>query len=312
MPILTPPRALPGLLVSIGQYLASRGSVAETELYDLTVPETFRKADGEGGAQITFNDTLVVGERVGLLRRKSGSVSTVPGFDLSASKLPPERLLLEAVLDEPVAGKDPFSGEDGPGADLARTLCWFLDLDPMDPPVFTGARKENSPQVRLDIHLERADRDLVDRLTVADAAWNSFARWAVYLGLARVVPARPTGIIPDPYLAIRRITADVLAKRPEPIGTALRKLGERIPVLGAGRLAQQWRSVHASDAAQELPPALSYALFRLHDEGRARLSLVGDADTVWRLRFGRRKLVQGYDGPVAPQTANFSHIALGA
>lgn len=312
MPILTLPRALPGLLVSIGQYLGTRGSIAETELFDLTVPETFRKADGEGGAQLTFNDTLAVGERVGLLRRKGGSISAAPGVDLSGSKLPPERFLLEAVLDEPVAGKDPFSSEDGPGADLARTLCWFLDLDPMDPPVFTGARTENSPQVRLDTHLERAERSLVDRLTVADAAWNSFARWAAYLGLARAVPARPTGIIPDPYVAIRRITTDVLAKRPEPIGAVLRKLGERIPVLGAGRLAQQWHAVHTADAAQELPPALSYALFRLHDEGRAKLSRVGDADTVWHLRFGRRKLVQGYDGPVAPQTANFSHIALGA
>lgn len=311
MPILTPPRALPGLLMSIGRYVGTRGPAVETELLDLTVPEAFRKADREGGAELTFNDTLVVGERVGLLRREAGSVSAAPAFDLSTSKLPPERFLLEAVLGEPVSGRNPFSGEAGPAADLARTLCWFLDLDPMDPSVFTGTKKEHSPQVRLDMHLERAERDLVEQLTVADAAWNSFARWAVYLGLARVMPARPTGIIPDPYAAIRRITAEILGKRPEPIGAVLRKIGEHIPVLGAGRLAQQWHAIHTTEAAQELPPALSYTLFRLHVEGRAKLSLVGDADSVWRFGFGRRQFVQGYDGPVVPQTAKFSHIALG-
>jgi hypothetical protein len=311
VPVLTPPRALPGLLISLVQFLELRGKVPEDELFDLTVPETFRKADGEGAAQLTFRDTVEVGSRVGLLQAKGSSVSVAAGVNFVDSKHRAEQFLLDRLLGERNTGKDPFASAEGPSGDIARTLCWFLDLDPMDAPIFTGARKENAPQVRLDVLVPNAD--LVKKLSVADAAWNSFARWASYLGLARgVIIGRSQGILPDPYVAVRRLVNEFVGKRPAPIGVALAKLGDRLPVLGGGRLARQWHELHSPDEDRVVSPALAYALFRLHDEGIVQLSLVGDADVVWRLRFGRQQVVQGYDGRVAPQSVNFSHIALGA
>lgn len=308
MPILTPPRALPGLLMSLARFLEANGPMPQPDLFDLTVPQPLRKAEGDGGAKLTFDNTLEIGRRIGLLEVDGQSVSTFGGAGISKSKVPPEQFLLDWVLSGDVAGKDPFS-EEGAAGDLARTLCWFLDLDPMAAPVFTGAKKENAPQTRLDMLVP--DGKLVKRLSVADAAWSSFARWASYLGLARVVNVgRSVGVLPDPYIALRRLITDTLGKRPEPLATGLAKLGERIPVIGAGRLAQSWHALHAPDVERDVPPALSCALFRLHDEGLIKLSDVGDADAVWRLRFGRQT-TQGYDGPVSPQIGTFSHIARG-
>lgn len=308
MPILTPPRALPGLLMSFAQFLEGHGPMPQSELFDLAVPQPLRKAEGDGGAKLTFENTLEIGRRVGLLEVDDQSVSTSSAAGLGKSKLAPEQFLLDWVLSADVAGQDPFADE-GAAGDLARTLCWFLDLDPMEAPVFTGAKKENAPQTRLDMLVH--DGKLVKRLTVADAAWSSFARWAAYFGLARVVNVgRSVGVLPDPYVALRRIVTDTLGKQPVPLATALAKLGERIPVIGAGRIAQRWHAHHAPDLERDVPPALSYALFRLHDEGAIKLSLVGDADAVWRLRFGRQT-TQGYDGLVSPQIATFSHVGRG-
>lgn len=308
MPILTPPRALPGLLMSLAQFLEEHGPMPQSDLFDVAVPQPLRKVDGDGGAKLTFDNTLEIGRRIGLLEVEGQSISTPSAAGLGKSKLAPEQFLLDWVLSEDCAGEDPFS-EEGAAGDLSRTLCWFLDLDPMAAPVFTGAKKENAPQTRLDMLVP--DGKIVKRLSVADAAWSSFARWAVYFGLARVVSVgRSVGVLPDPYVALRRLVTDTLSKRPDPLATALSKLGERIPVIGAGRIAQRWHALHAPDLERDVSPALSYALFRLHDEGVIKLSLVGDADAVWRLRFGRQTM-QGYDGPVSPQIATFSHIARG-
>lgn len=309
MPVLTPPRALPGLLMSIARFVHDRGAVREEDLFDLTVPQPLRKSDREGAAELTFDNTMEVGKRIGLLEVVRKKVVVPDGTLDDGTRVTQEQYLLERVLAPEIAGEDPFADGAGASEDLARTLCWFLDLDPMEAPVFTGTNKQNAPQTRLDMLV--SDGDLVKRLSVADAAWNSFSRWAVYLGLARTVNVgRSVGIIPDPYPAIRRIAADVVGKRPEPIGVGLKKLGERIAVLGEGRIARRWHELHTLDAERDLPPALSNALFRLHDEGLVKLSSVGDADVKWRFRFGR-DVAQGFDGPVAPQVATFSHIGRG-
>lgn len=310
MPVLTPPRALPGLLMSIARFVHDRGAVPEADLFELTVPQPLRRSDGEGAAELTFDNTIEVGKRIGLLDVVRKKVTVPNGALDGGTHVAWEQFLLERVLAPAIAGDDPFAEAAGASADLAKTLCWFLDLDPTAAPVFTGPNKQNAPQTRLDMLV--SDGDLVKRLSVADAAWNSFSRWAVYLGLARTVNVgRAVGILPDAYPAIRRIAADVVGKRPEPIGAGLKKIGDRIPVLGEGRIARRWHELHAMDAERDLPPALSFALFRLHDEGLVKLSHVGDADVVWRFRFGR-DAAQGFDGPVAPQVATFSHIGRGA
>lgn len=310
MPILTLPRALPGLLMSIARFVEQNGSIDRSELFDVVVPRPLRKADGDGGAKMTFDNTLEAGIRIGLLVSKGESVSTSKTAALADAKQSHEQFLLEWILSDPATGKDPYSNPDAPSADLARTLCWFLDLDPMDAPVFTGAKKENAPQTRLDMLV--TDAKLVKQLKVADAAWSAFARWAAYLGLARPVTVnRSVGVIPDPYVALRRVAEDALGRRPAALATAFTKLGERVPVVGGGRLARLWHGLHAVDDERDVPPALSSALFRLHDEGIAKLTHVGDADVVWRFRFGRRTS-PGYDGPVTPQVLTFSHIGRGA
>jgi hypothetical protein len=310
MPILTQPRALPGLLMSIARFVDVHGPIDQAELFDLVVPQPLRTSEKDGGAKLTFENTLEVGSRIGLLEARGKSVIASKDAALAGTKVAPEQFLLEWVLSEAVGGEDPFANNDGASSDLARTLCWFLDLDAMDAPVFTGAKKENAPQTRLDMLV--SDAKIVKRLSVADAAWSSFARWAAYLGLARVVSVgRSVGVIPDPYVAVRRIVNDALGKRPDPLATTFAKIGERIPVVGGGRLARSWHALYAVDDERDVPPALAYALFRLHDEGVVKLTHVGDADVVWRFRFGRRAM-PGYDGPVAPQTLTFSHVARGA
>ncbi len=310
MPILTQPRALPGLLMSIARFLDERGAIDQPELFDLVVPQPLRKSEGDGGAKLTFENTLEVGNRIGLLEMSGKSIKTSEKAPVAGAKVAPERFLLEWILSEDVAGEDPFASKEGASADLARTICWFLDLDPMDAPVFTGAKKENAPQTRLDMLV--SDAKLVKRLSVADAAWSGFARWAAYLGLARVVTVgRSVGVIPDPYVALRRTVDDALGKRPDPLATAFAKIGERIPVVAGGRLSRQWHELHAVDDERDVPPALAHALFRLHDEGAVKLTHVGDASVVWRFRFGRRTM-PGYDGPVAPQISTFSHVGRGA
>jgi hypothetical protein len=287
MPILTPPRALPGLLMSIARFVEEHGAIEQPVLFDLVVPQPLRKSEVDGR-----------------------SVAASKNASVASSGLAPERFLLEWVLSDAMAGEDPFAGNEHPTADFARTLCWFLDLDPMDAPVFTGQNKDNAPQTRLDSLV--SDAKLVKRLSVVDAAWSSFARWATYLGLARVVGAgRAVGVLPDPYVAIRRIASDALGARPDALAAFFARIGERIPAVGGGRLARCWHELYAVDDERDVSPALAYALFRLHDEGAVRLTHVGDADVVWRFRFGRRTM-PGYDGPVAPQTLTFSHIGRGA
>lgn len=309
MPILTAPRALPGLLMSLVQYLEVRGPMDGRRLFARTVPAAFRKENGEGAAEITFRETVEVGHRIGLLQSDGDTVSVAEDVDFGDSGVPAEGFLLAWVLDESVAGAAPFAESEGPAADLVRTLCWFLDLDPMDHPIFTGNRKENAPHTRLEMLVP--DATLVDRLRVADAAWNTFARWAVYLGLARTVPGRALGVIPDPYVAVRRAVPDVLTKRSQALRPALKKLGGRIPVIGGGPVADQWHGLHRADEERDVSPALSHALYRLHVEKRVKLETIGDGE-VWRLRFGRTTSAQGYDGPVKPQVATYSHISLGA
>lgn len=309
MPILTAPRALPGLLMSLVKYLEVRGPMLERQLFARAVPAAFRKANGEGAAEITFRETVEVGHRIGLLQTDGDMVTVAEGVGLAGSDRPAEDFLLAWILDESVAGTAPFAQSEGPAADLVRTLCWFLDLDPMEHPIFTGNRKENAPQTRLEMLVP--DAALVDQLRVADAAWNTFARWAVYLGFARTVPGRAVGVIPDPYVAVRRAAPMVLTKRNQAIQSALVKLGGHISVIGGGPVAEQWHGLHRPDEDRDVSPALSHALYRLHVEERVKLATIGDGE-VWRLRFGRRTSVHGYDGPVKPQVATYSHISLGA
>ena len=309
MAVLTSTRALPGLLASLLAHLARAGALPREGLWDRFVPAPLREA-GEAPKH-TFDDTLALARTLGLLQERPGGLElTDAGRDAWAGRTSVEGFMAAWMLDPALAGTDPLDpeAEARPTGDLARTLAWFLELDPTDVPLYqaTGAQRRHHAAVRL----EEAGGDPAWAPT--DAAWHTFSRWALYLGFARQRPVdgKTMGIVPDAHRVVRRALPQLTLSAAQPIAAFLGELGQRVPVL-CGPAAERAQARMAAAEGREVKPCLAFALERLAREGEVLLTRQGDAEE-WAFRFGRFTKVAAPDGDRRAQVRTYTHVGRAA
>lgn len=308
MPVLTPVRASPPLAVSICRHLARDGrTVSMEDLLDRFVPGALRVRIAEE----TLEQTLTIAVRVGLLRRDDDAFVVPPEVSEGLGAASDSRVFLRDWLFRPdLTGTDPFDDIDNekPVADLARALCWFSDMDPTGLPMYQASSaiaRPHSPTVRL-----AEDLGVDGSIAPRDAQWNSFARWATYVGCARTRKlGAANAIVPDVYEALKDTIPQVWSAESIPLEKAFDLLAARLPFLAGGEWERRWRERASPDEPQVVKPVLAFALHRLMTEERISLTVEGDAPE-WRLIFGRFRDVPSPQGPMSPSVHSYTHVRL--
>jgi hypothetical protein len=191
---------------------------------------------------------------------------------------------------------NPPAGQAGAATDLAEALALFhLMPEPLRPFVsFDGADRAFQRGQRAMLGIDRTRWPVTNPVQ-----YQSFVRWAVYLGFANPVPSggRSLAIVPDASGAIADHLAEVVP-RARPIGSVVADLGSLIPTFDGGHLQRRIQA----DLTASLPegwvsPGLAFTLNRLHHGRRIRLETRSDT-AVLQL-------------PVGAMTAAFSHVGPG-
>jgi len=216
--------------------------------------------------------------------------------------------LLAVLLDEVNTGIDPFtSSNDSASADFARLATWLAQVDPTGPLI---QHKQGAPS---------HPRTLMDQMggdpqwVPGDVAgWDAFARWTVALGLARERPTtrqfdRGLGLMPDLYPVVRDALERVEHTGVQTLESLLMALAGVLPILTNGRLDRAWRSATSVADDREVPPPLSFALFRLWQDGRVELLPAGDG-VPYLLRFGAYTDVPSPYGPREAEQRRYSNV----
>lgn len=298
----------PGLAQALIDFLEMAGPTPEDELQALFVPEALPRnpteAASEWAGTISFKDTSSTLVEAGVLEADSTGRLGVAKAYLEARKSTPERALTFWLLHEARTGSDPFLKEEGPTADLARLLTWFLDIDPTGPWPSVGARADANPVDRL---LQDTDRVLQQTPFPDVTSWTRFTRWASALGLGEL---RPNGALdPDPTEAIGAALPSVL-DGDLPISEFLGRLSERLPLFG-GHLERAWRRLDGLGPSGHVKPSLANALLRLEGQGRLTLDSGLDARDVVLFEFSRFEPFRGVEGQLAPEKQRYARIRPG-
>lgn len=290
MAVISLVRAHPGLLVALCRHLdRAQEPVSKDTLYSRFVPGSLDTGP-ETAPALTFQNTLDFGQRIDVL------AGTTKGIGVSEphrgdwrdnDDVAIQGLLLDRLLDEALAGSDPFDADqDAPTADFARLATWLVRVDPTGPFVTFKPSAQGHPRKLMDGM--GGNPDWVPR---DQAGWDAFSRWAVALGLARERPTvqrvdQSLGLVPDVYRVVRDRIIRGLTSRVETLEALLQRLGESVPLLSTGRLDLAWNRYLSVNPEREVFSALSFALVRLAQEGV--VDLVGAGDGVpYTLRFGR-------------------------
>jgi hypothetical protein len=176
--------------------------------------------------------------------------------------------------------------------DLTRALAWYLAQNPLRPPAVW-----NEPGGIQVVEVEQFGAD-GERVFSNDTRWNSFCRWATFLGFGRYLPRDGKDIlIPDPTDVIRHTVPSLLTEKRKEIGIVIEELGQRIPVLDGGSYRREVESRMKPEAVRGatnlLSPSLAYALLRLRDERVIVLEDLADAPLKIRLpeKFGPERTI---------------------
>ena len=304
------PRNHPGLASSLIDLLRAYGGHSEHQLRALLIPPNLWRGDEPEGQSKTpaavgsFNDTLKALLDAGALKHADGHVQlTRPFATHLGSAAVADRLALW-LLDEERTGTDPCSSEGAQGAtgDLAHSLTWFLQLDPLGPWTQVSARSaELSPVARLQ---EETGRSLPADTFKNPSDWSLFVRWSTYLGFGEL---RPGGRLdPDPTVAIGRVLDEVLPEEMS-LSTFLGGLGASVPMFG-GHLERSWHGSTTPTLQGTVPPSLANALLRLEHAGCLRLDTGVDEDDIVVLEFGRFAPVEGPEGVIRPTQRRYARV----
>jgi hypothetical protein len=320
MALLNPPEILPHLLEVIHRCLrgAEQQAMERETLVRLLAPSSLGQGEeGQPGSR-TLSRTLTACRTNGLLfEERPGSDGQIM-VHLNAEVRADGRngrggrqfraALRVLVLDEALNGELWEESDGGPsqeGArDLTRALSWFLTQDVFGPPLWY----EDAEASRSVDRLQSRQLTAEDRVIINDNRWQSFARWAPYLGFARPVVLRERDyLVPDPTPAV----VDAVAAIAEDSGAGtvdlrsfLDRLAAILPVVDSGRYrrAVEERMV-TSPKSQALPEgtlssSLATALLRLQDQ--KVLELINKAD------YPQKTLFPDETGQLTP----YSHVTI--
>jgi hypothetical protein len=275
VPVLNPPRVIPGLGRAIVNFLIeSRSTWDEGSLADAFKPpgvnEDVNAPDGVKNTVSAFRaiGVLEIGAD-GELKVADQVAAQGSGIGRDAFR----RLLLTHVFD---IGRDGDSWSIGEGEaaqsgarDLARALSWFLAQDALAAPI----RWTDSAHFR----------------------WGAFSRWAPVLGLAvtSVVRAKP-GLVPLPTVAIADAAAELPSTR-MPIQDFLGALSKKLPVLPGGVIRNGLVARLGSDPdpgirAEAVDTSVAQVLRALEARGRLAFERLADADGVFLSRSDQSRV----------------------
>lgn len=232
------------------RYLRERGPVEEEELLRRLAPLKEQQAKA---AKQTVSTLLDIG-----VFKLNGIAVELSQLAAEASTEP------SAVANCLFANSDPAMlwSEEKPGSltlaggiDLLRALTWFLTLDSFDGPYSFDKGKNQIAA--------RQTSELGAKVLVNNTRWLPFARWASYLGFARL---SDDGLAVDPTKALRWALEDAARESNSWTHSELSSLlASRLPVLDSGDFADSIRArmgEHGveSDAEADFSSALTLAL----------------------------------------------------
>jgi hypothetical protein len=295
VPVLNPPRVIPGLGRAIVNFLIeSRSTWDEGSLADAFKPpgvnEDVNAPDGVKNTVSAFRaiGVLEIGAD-GELKVADQVAAQGSGIGRDAFR----RLLLTHVFD---IGRDGDSWSIGEGEaaqsgarDLARALSWFLAQDALAAPIrWTDSAQELQFQ-----QFGTADR--TKWAIINDFRWGAFSRWAPVLGLAvtSVVRAKP-GLVPLPTVAIADAAAELPSTR-MPIQDFLGALSKKLPVLPGGVIRNGLVARLGSDPdpgirAEAVDTSVAQVLRALEARGRLAFERLADADGVFLSRSDQSRV----------------------
>ncbi|MEZ4299002.1 MAG: protein DpdG [Polyangiaceae bacterium] len=200
-----------------------------------------------------------------------------------------KRTLRERILDVEANRNLWSEGETIGSRDLTRALAWWLLQDIFDP---VGDWSDTSPRGVQYRQRQQLGEDQKARVFSNDTRWQTFERWAVYLGFAwrfgyRFPGSKQTLLVPDPTEAVRETLPLVFGgDKALPLPEFLERLAELLPVLdgGAHRLAVLDRLSPGTVSPimkDTLSTSLAHVLLRLAQE--EVIDLRNESDTQKRL-----------------------------
>ena len=317
MALLNPPGALPGLTQAILTFLAAKAdrSIRIQELRDLMAPATLGgMPDGEAGSRC-LSETLTVGRSIALWDGTDPIVLNKSALEFcrpDASDVDFRRGIRRKLLDPTQVG-DPWTFKkdrdaDSTGSrDFARAATWWLLQSSFDAPL--AWESQNDPRYSVQ-ERQKSISDRVPRPIWNDTRWQSFERWAPYVGLARpVTVAGKECLMPDASRAVGDELMPLLSTEPRPITTVLEKLTQVLPIVqgGAFRRTLAEHLAAAKETAQRdadmMDSVVAQACLALEDAGLVTLEHLSDAegvvmiaderDTLRRCSHIRRGLADG-------------------
>ena len=313
MAVLNLARAHPGLFFALCRHLDQLGkSQDRNELYARFVPGSLDRGPDKAPA-ISFNNTITLGQRTGVLAITTSGVGIAEpesgkwrGIDREGAR----QQMLDRLLDIDVAGADPFSSdEDAPAADFARLATWFVRVDPTGPVVLHRASAPGHPRRLMD---EMGGNP--DWVPGDPAGWDMFHRWAVALGFARERPTtsqadQSLGLVPDTYPVLSGRLGLLSIDKVQTLESALKALSTVIPLVPTGRLDEAWIRYTGASVERAVIPSVSFALFRLAEEGRLDLLPSGDG-VPYALRFGEYADVPSPYGARSAEVRRYSNVKI--
>ncbi|XXX76049.1 protein DpdG [Sorangium sp. So ce134] len=309
MALLNPPQTVPHVMFLVYGYLLSAPKQTENAetLRELLAPKALShwKTRGDDGDAAEKGDLpphqKVVHFAVNALRALE--IIEQNGDDIRLVLAPPKRtrerslnptlfkrMLRERILDLE-ANRNLWSeeGEEIGSRDLTRALAWWLVQDIFEP---VGPWADTSPRGVQYRQRQQFGESQKTWLFSNDTRWNTFVRWAVYLGFAwrfgqKTDKQTQTLLVPDPTEAIRETLPVVFSRNKElSMPEFLEVLAERLPVLDGGlhRQAVLDRINVGSVPLAEgdtLTTSLAHVLFRL--EAEQVIELRNESDTAKRM-----------------------------
>jgi hypothetical protein len=289
MALLNPPEYSPQIARFISRHLlAAEDLRCSREQLTVAVAPVGLDASGPDGTP-DFKHTLKLCGSIGLVVESNEKVELSPNLPSEARNPRTGDKTFRRTMANLVFDPSQYSEGGQTGcSDFLDAGSWFMTLDPIDIP-------GTWPEIQALQHRSFGSRD--ESPIKNDTRWQSFNRWAPFLGLASIVPGGKgyETLIPDPTDAIDWCL-DVLleSKSSWDADEFVSALAQAIPVLDRGVFNTNFRVRHGSEPASEdeVSAPLSLALERL--ELRGRVEILDKADTRKLLRRHRGRKDQQF------------------
>jgi hypothetical protein len=306
MAVLNPPSALPGLARSITNHLLTDpSSYDEERLTALFAPRGISDIqDPTRGV----DNTLKAARAIGLITQQPSGIVEVSGVVKARAKGKAftrnefRQVLRQMALDVKRDG-NPWAGDlearTAGARDLSRAASWFLSQDALGPALSWAGKDIHSVQELQSNQLRHISDD--ERPVGNNTRWESFARWALALGLAEATA--PYTLVPLPLRAVRDVV-ERMVSGVRPVVTFLNEISTELPVVDGGVSRAGLRALLDEDSdpgvrANAVDTSISQSLLILEDEGRVKLIYGADAEArVFTDPEGDRKVsgVEVMDG----------------